>query len=129
MDDPDLYIAIKEEVKRSVKAWPSAYGSGLLVQKYKAAGGTYSGRKPGKKTGLSRWFAEKWVDVCAYPEVKACGRPKGGYDNYEKEYPYCRPLVRVNANTPKTVRELTASQRKAYCARKRSSPKKKMKKA
>lgn len=42
-----LYSRIKADVKADMK-WPSAYASGVLQKKYKAAGGEYSG-KPKKK--------------------------------------------------------------------------------
>jgi hypothetical protein len=126
VNNPKLYLSIKAKLKKTVKSWPSAYGSGLLVKQYKSAGGTYSGKKPSKQTGLTRWFEEKWVDVCQYPKIQPCGRPKGGYKNYAKDFPYCRPLVRVNASTPKTVKELSKTQRDKYCALKKRAPKKKM---
>lgn len=129
VNNPKLYLRIKEEVKNSVHVWPSAYASGMLVRRYKADGGTYSGSKPSKSSGLSRWFEEKWVDVCAYPKIRTCGRPKGGYENYARDYPYCRPLKRITRSTPKTVKELSASERKKYCLRKRKNPSKRMNKA
>jgi Family of unknown function (DUF5872) len=126
-----LYLKIKNKVKNKVKSWPSAYGSSLLVKSYKEAGGKYSGKKPKGDTGLQRWFKEKWIDVCAYPKIKKCGRPKGSYttSSYQKDYPYCRPLKRINKKSPKTVKELSPGRRKSLCRKKKSSPKKKMKKA
>tara|TARA_Y100000816_G_C26013480_1_gene529934 strand:- start:249 stop:674 length:426 start_codon:yes stop_codon:yes gene_type:complete len=100
--DKKLYESIKTKLKKSKKiVWPSAYASGLLVQRYKKAGGTYVGKKPVTDAGLSRWFKEKWINVCHYPKIKPCGRKKG-----EEKYPKCRPLKKITKNTPKTVKEI-----------------------
>lgn len=77
----------------------SAYRSGLLVQRYKDAGGKFAGRKP--QSGLSRWFREEWIDVGHYLRTGK-RRPCGAEDRREK---YCRPWTRVDAETPVTVRE------------------------
>lgn len=129
--DKALYIRTKNKIKKTIKSWPSAYGSGLLVKKYKEAGGRYKGKKPNSKSGLQRWFAEKWIDVCAYPKIKKCGRPKGTYSTktYQKNYPYCRPLKRISSKSPRTVKEMSPQKRKSLCKKKKSSPKNKMKKA
>lgn len=126
-----LYLRIKNKLKKTVKSWPSAYGSGLLVKQYKQAGGKYKGKKADKTTGLQRWFAEKWIDVCAYPKIKQCGRPKGSYSSssYQKDYPYCRPLHKITSKTPKTVKSLSKSRRKSLCNKKKRNSKSKMKKA
>jgi hypothetical protein len=126
-----LYLRIKNKLKNSVKSWPSAYGSALLVKKYKEAGGKYKGKKVGKTSGLQRWFAEQWIDVCAYPKIKKCGRPKGTYSSstYQRDYPYCRPLKKITGKTPKTVKNISKTKRRALCSKKKRSSKTKMKKA
>ena len=43
--------ALYTRIKKTVKSWP---GSGLLVKKYKEAGGKYTGKKPSDKSGLQR---------------------------------------------------------------------------
>lgn len=115
-----LYAKIKKQMQKehkdAGKRW-SAYASGHLVKKYKSLGGKYHGVK--KNTSLDRWFKEKWIDVCYWPEKKKCGR-KGPSS---RPYPYCRPSVKVDHRTPKTVQELTEKQRKARCAKKRKNPK------
>lgn len=124
---PKLYCSIKKKIRKIIDAkgqrW-GAYTSGQLVQEYKRRGGTYSGKKK-KNSNLGRWYKEKWVDVCHLPKRKSCGRKKFS----AKKFPYCRPSIRVNSRTPKTAGELTAKQRKKLCAKKRSNPKKVMKKA
>ena len=63
-----------------------------------------SSRKRKSSGGLTRWFGEKWVNVCKKRNGKyvSCGRKKAS----GKKYPYCRPLKRVNSRTPMTVGEM-----------------------
>ena len=73
-------------------------------------------------TGLSRWFKEKWVNVC----VK--NKKNGKYASCAKstrKYPYCRPSIRVTPDTPKTVKEISSKELKKMCKIKKN--KKKMK--
>jgi hypothetical protein len=114
-----LYSVVKAKIKRSIKGrrW-GAYDSGRLVREYKAAGGKYKGSKG--KTNLSRWYKEKWVDACAWPKRKPCGRKT------KESIAYCRPSKKVDSKTPKLVQKLTAAQRKSRCARKKKSPMKRI---
>lgn len=113
--DKRLYSIIKSKIKRSIKGrrW-GAYDSGRLVREYKAAGGKYTGSKG--KTNLSRWYKEKWVDACAWPKRKSCGRKT------KETIAYCRPSKKVDSKTPKLVQKLTAAQLKSRCARKKRYP-------
>ena len=117
-----LYIRIKSvmdrEHKKTGKRW-SAYSSGSLVKRYKKAGGKYRGAKP-KSSGTSRWFRERWVDISHLPKIVPCGRSK--FSPSGKTFPYCRPLYRVSAKTPKTVKELTKKEIASRVARKKASP-------
>lgn len=114
-----LYLSIKNKIKKSIKGrrW-GAYDSGRLVREYKAAGGGYTGKKG--KTNLSRWYKEKWVDACAWPKVKSCGRKT------KSKIAYCRPSKRVDSKTPKLVQDLTKAQIKSRCARKKKNPMKRI---
>ena len=85
IDNQKLYEKVRKNLYKRMPIH-SAYRSGLLVQEYKKAGGTYSGKKP-SKGGLSRWFKEKWVTQEGSPTYK-----------------------RITAKTPKTFNELTPSQ-------------------
>lgn len=113
--DPVLYKAILEKVKESVKRWPSAYASGMLVNQYKAAMAKL-GREPYEETknegnqehDLSRWFKEKWIDIST---GKPCGAARS--DAY---YPTCRPSVRVTKETPVTSQELTKKEKNEMVA-------------
>ena len=62
---------------------------------------------PRAKGGLSRWFEENWIDV---KTGKPCGRSKGE----KRGYPACRPSKRVSSKTPKTVGEMTKSEKERF---------------
>ena len=65
-------------------------------------------KKPSKsRGGLGRWFDEKWVDI---KTGKPCGRSKGE----KRGYPACRPSKRVSSKTPKTVGEMTKSEKERF---------------
>jgi hypothetical protein len=107
-------------VKRDAKSrWPSAYLSGQVAQKYKEAmkkrGETpyksSSGTK--KKSSLKRWYDEKWIDI---KTGKPCGEVRT-----KTYYPTCRPKKRVTAETPQTVKELTAAQKTKMIALKQKA--------
>ena len=72
----------------------------------------------GTPTGLSRWFKEKWVNVCKKEGNKYAKCGKTG-----KKYPYCRPSVRISLKTPKTVREIGEKKLAKMCKRKKNSNK------
>jgi CRISPR/Cas system-associated protein endoribonuclease Cas2 len=114
-----LYASIKAKIKRSIKGrrW-GAYDSGRLVREYKSAGGGYTGKKG--KTDLGRWYKEKWVDACAWPKRKSCGRKT------KEKIAYCRPSKRIDSKTPKLVQQLTKAQIKSRCAKKKKSPMKRV---
>ena len=79
------------------------------------------------KNNLTRWFNEKWVNVCKKKSGKyvPCGRKKSSM----KKYPYCRPLYRINSGTPMTVGEIKkkygSKKLKEMCKRKNSKRDKK----
>lgn len=93
--NPLLYAKAKQIADETYKK-PSAYKSGFIVKKYKELGGTYGGEKP--KTGLTRWYKEKWTDV-------------GG-----KDYPVYRPTKRISKDTPLTASEIKPSNLKKQIA-------------
>jgi hypothetical protein len=127
--NPKLYLKIKAKIQKDVKAknrrW-GAYDSGRLVREYKQAGGKYSGSKKSKtsskkSSNLDRWYREKWIDACAWPKRKSCGRTKA---SIKSKVTYCRPSKVIDSNTPKTVQELTKAKIKKRCAKKSKNPKK-----
>ena len=111
-----LYKKVKEQIKSGIKGrrW-GAYDSGRLVQMYKQLGGKYSGTK--KETPLERWYKEKWVNACKWPQVVPCGR-----SDMTNKMAYCRPSIKVTKNTPKTVQSLTQAQINKRCKIKEKTP-------
>jgi hypothetical protein len=99
--DEKLYESVKKDLfKKYVK--PSAYRSGLLVQRYKEEyvkkhknNNYYHGSK--ENSNLKRWFNEKWTNQ----------RGEIGYKNKSDVY---RPTIRINDKTPTTFNELTKTQ-------------------
>jgi hypothetical protein len=131
--DQALYDQIKEEIKQRVSVWPSAYASGMLVKSYKDAfyrkygenSNPYEGSLADTdvvSTGLGRWFAEEWVNVCEKDNngnYVPCGRQSGNLD--PSSYPYCRPIYSISTkNTPKTVSEFSEQELEELCKYKRS---------
>lgn len=116
-----LYEKVKKEAKKKFKVWPSAYASGWLVKEYKKRGGKYKGKKE-NDTGLARWFAEKWINVCKLPKKVPCGRPKISISDWKKKYPYCRPSKKITTSTPRIASSLTKSEIKKKCAKKENLP-------
>jgi len=106
--DKALYNKTKKQL---YKKYPkhSAYRSGLLVQAYKKAfasvygpkknpyTGTKATAKARKKSGLGRWFAEKWLNQ----------RGEVGYKYKSDVY---RPTKRITKKTPTTFGELSKKQ-------------------
>jgi hypothetical protein len=114
-----LYLSIKNKINKSIKGrrW-GAYDSGRLVKMYKSSGGKYIGSKG--KTNLSRWYDEKWIDACAWPKRKPCGRKS------KSSIAYCRPSKRVDSKTPRLIQSLSSAQIKSRCSRKKKNPKKRI---
>ena len=112
-----LYEKVKEEAKKKFKVWPSAYASGWLVKEYKKMGGKYSGKKS-KSSGILRWYKEKWINVCKLPKKVSCGRRS---TKCKKNYPYCRPSIKVTSKTPKLVSELSKKEIIKRCKSKRKN--------
>jgi hypothetical protein len=138
-----LYEKIKKQAKKKFtknskgQGWPSAYASGWLVKEYKRQGGKYKNSKVSNRKNsqirkkrkssssispLSRWYKEKWVDVCYWPKRVPCGRKSSSSNSY----PYCRPSVKVSKSTPRLVQSLSPSERRERCKKKRRNPKKRI---
>jgi hypothetical protein len=76
---------------------------------------------------LKRWFREKWVDISRKDKSgkhPPCGRKKSS----KKNYPKCRPSVKVSTETPETTGEMSDSEKKAAVRQKRSAEAKKKRK-
>ena len=116
--DKKLYNKLKKNIYKKIPKH-SAYRSGLLVKKYKqefrkthGKKNPYKGKKT-KKTGLKRWFAEKWTNQ----------RGEIGYKHKSDIY---RPSKRITKKTPITIKEL--SKREIKRARREKSRKGRIKK-
>lgn len=104
--DLKLYAKVKAEADKKFLAPTSAYKSGWIVKTYKDRGGAYApAPQKTKSTGLTRWFAEKWVDINRPGEP--CGRTKA---TTHGTYPLCRPSIKITDKTPKLPTELTTQQ-------------------
>ncbi len=117
--DKQLYKKVKAKVYTRIPKH-SAYRSGVLVQEYKREfkkrhgnRTPYHGRKKTQKTGLGRWFSEKWRNQ----------RGKVGYAYKSDVY---RPTKRITKKTPTTFSELTKKQIRR--ARREKTRKKRVKK-
>jgi len=117
-----LYNRVKSRAKQKFKVWPSAYASGWLTKEYKRLGGKYKEGSKSKSRGLSRWYAEKWINVCKLPKKVPCGRKKSS----KKNYPYCRPSKRITNKTPRLASSFSKEEIKRRCSRKRKSPMKRI---
>ena len=100
-----LYNRIKEQVKKEIPKH-SAYRSGIIVQRYKKAGGKYSGNKESGKLG--RWFKEDW-------------RNQRGEVGYKKKGDIYRPTKRVTKDTPTTMGELSSKEKKRAMKEKKTT--------
>lgn len=115
--------------KSKFEVYPSAYANGYASQV--CSGGKpdfegierndYGNAPKDPNSDLSRWYDEQWVNVCERDDkgnYLPCGRSKAKLN--AKNYPYCRPLHKLNGTTVKSVDELTQEQLNKMCKNKRS---------
>lgn len=119
--DTPLYEKVKKMADKRFESKTGVYKSSWIVREYKRLGGKYTSEsKPGDKSGLQRWYKEKWVDlnrpikknnkVVGYEQ---CGRRSILKNSGNKmtgkktKYPLCRPTKRVTFRTPKLVSEIS----------------------
>ena len=94
----ELYKDVVKDAKSKFKTWPSAYASMWVQKEYMKRGGEYFK----KDTGLKDWVKERWVQVLPLLQdgkIIVCG-------DSNKVTKACRPIVRVNKDTPITIQEL-----------------------
>lgn len=113
--------------KSKFKSYPSAYANGFAVKVCKGEADDYEGKRildstytPKGESSLRRWYKEEWVNVCAK------GNGPGGYQmcarkNPSQKYPYCRPYNKLPGTKVVSVRELSASEKRKMCKKKKSS--------
>ena len=98
--DKKLYELAKQ-IADNVYERHSAYKSMYIHKVYKELGGRYT--TPNKNTkGLTRWLKEEWIELTPY--LKENKIVKCGSADYK--YKVCRPLYRVDKNTPITIDEI-----------------------
>jgi hypothetical protein len=115
--NPKIYAKVVEKIKASVKRWPSAYASGMVVKEYKRImvirGEEPYENKQNKKVEqinpLIRWFQEKWIDIGT---GKPCGSIRNKKELENGYYPTCRPSVRISKNTPMLASEISDNEKK-----------------
>ena len=98
--DKEKYEEAKTKANK-VYAKPSAYKSMFIQKIYKELGGRYKNGSI-KTSSTTRWNKELWIQVIPYLKtgaVIACGKNN-------KKTKVCRPLKRINKNTPITIGEL-----------------------
>ena len=120
----ELYKNVKNEAKKKFKVYPSIYANSWVVKEYKKRGGTYIGKKS-KSKGLLRWYKEKWINVCKLPKKVSCGRTKLS-SKWKRNYPYCRPSIRITSKTPKLASELSRKEIYSRCIKKKRNPMKRI---
>jgi len=98
--NPKIYDKAKKEADK-VYERHSAYKSMFIQKKYKELGGKYKTEKK-KKGRTDRWNDEKWIQVIPY--LKNGKEIACGLDN--KKNKVCRPLKRIDKDTPITIKEL-----------------------
>jgi len=119
--DPIIYAHVVETIKARVNRWPSAYASGMVVKEYKRIM-SLKGREPyeitqtNQMSPLTRWFKEKWINIAT---GKQCGRKTEA----EKDYPTCRPSVKISNKTPLLANELSDTEKKRLAKNKSISKK------
>jgi len=100
--DKKLYQSVKIKADTIYKR-PGLYKSAYIQKEYQRQGGTYIGPKPKKDIGVQRWLLyEEWVEVSSY--LKDNKKVKCGTTPNMNEA--CRPLIRINKDTPITIPEL-----------------------
>jgi hypothetical protein len=100
-----LYEKVKKLANKKFSSKTGIYKSSWIVKKYKELGGKYKG-KSSSKSGLKRWYAEKWVDLnrkSKNGKYASCGRRS----SKTGKYPVCRPSKRITSKTPRTFKEIS----------------------
>lgn len=97
-----LYNKIKAKAKLKFKSFPSLYASSWISREYIKEGGKYDKPKKDIVSKQSQWYKEKWVQLIPYlknNKIIDCG-------SNNKTTKACRPLFKLNKNTPITIDEL-----------------------
>jgi len=96
--DKNIYKKAKKKADETYERH-SAYKSMYLSRVYKEMGGRYKTSKKDNK--LSNWRSEEWIQVL--PFLLEGKKIKCGSGDNKKG---CRPMKRINSDTPMTIPEL-----------------------
>jgi hypothetical protein len=96
--DKEIYKKAKRKADATYERH-SAYKSMFLSKTYKEMGGRYKTSK--KDSKLKNWRDEEWIQVLPYL-IDGIKVPCGAGNNKKG----CRPLKRINKDTPTTLGEL-----------------------
>jgi len=124
--DKALYSKIHERIRKKLDSEGRQWGaltSAQLVNEFKRAGGRFKGSRNAQKEGLTKWFGEKWIDICALPRIKECGRANAARlsrAEMRRSFPTCRPM-RTRGNS-KTAAMISPATRARICSAKRRDP-------
>jgi hypothetical protein len=119
--------------KAKYKVYPSAYANGYASQVCNGTKPDYEDLRRSdlrrsdhrrsdnlrrRSSNLSRWYKEKWVNVCQRDNdgnYLPCSSPDA------IDYPYCRPSRRLPGTKVRTVDDMTEAERSEMCKRKKLS--------
>jgi hypothetical protein len=109
----ELYEYVKKLADKKFKSKTGIYKSSWIVSEYKRRGGKYKNKKK-PKTGLYRWYKEKWIDLnrpIKNSKGKIIGYESCGRKSIKKnqKYPLCRPTYKISKDTPVTYKKLKKS--------------------
>ena len=103
--DKELYMKVKKESDKVFEKH-SLYKSMWILKEYKKRGGKYKDKKPiknkNKLSGSELWLKSQWIQVLPFlekGEIIPCGESN-------KQTKACRPTVKINNETPLTIKEL-----------------------
>ena len=101
---------LRKRIVSAVKAGTAGGGAGqwsarkaqIVAQRYKKAGGGYTGAKTAKQSSLSKWTSEKWTTKSGKPSTQG---PKATGERY-------LPTKAIKKLTPAQYAATTAAKRK-----------------
>ena len=131
---PEGYCTAKTKYEVYPSAYANLYASGVCkgtnpnITGEKQINETYMARlnkRKKSKNSLIRWVDEQWVNVCKSDPngpggYAVCGSGQG-VGNL-KQYPYCRPLNKLEGTTVKIVSEFSVDELRLLCNAKQELP-------
>lgn len=102
-------------------AWDALKTRGEKPKRTKRTWNCFGNGGSRSKSALVRWVDKKWVNVCVPRNEQGKVCPCGRHASIlcRSRFPYCRPSVRVPAQAPKIVGEMSTRELNNMCKRKR----------